>query len=333
MTQIQWTDISFNGLLTKRLDTGATGWGCRKVSPGCLNCYSERLNQKWAGNTARRGNGAPYTMASFRELEPYFDRAGLEKLRRMRKPKRIFPQDMTDGFLSIQTCRACGAVWENETEEADRCTNAECKSLEVVHFWPSDWIQEILDVYDELGRKGFIIQSLTKRPARMAKELLRWHRRHGQKIHRGFWPGFSAENQATFDERWALVQQAVRWADGVPWVSYEPALGPIDFSAAFAGPRPLGWGVCGGESGPNARAFDIGWAADFLWQFEQADVPAFMKQLGSKPMPPAATGMKRLDLRLRDKKGGDPDEWIPELRVRQFPYLPGESPQSDPCLF
>lgn len=61
-------------------------------------------------------------------------------------------------------------------------------------------------------------------------------------------------------------------------------------------------------------------------QFQNADVPIFVKQLGAKPVAEGAwRGEYREldDLRAlgnwKDKKGGNPDEWPAGLRVREYP--------------
>lgn len=162
----------------------------------------------------------------------------------------------------------------------------------------------------------------------------------------------------TGDERIPLLLQT---PTTVRFVSYEPALGPVDFSpylngmpvqtshrqeitrdmAIDAGDRslegqlysddeweqnapPLDWLIVGGESGPNARPFDVAWARSAIAQCKAAGVPVFMKQVGTKPIwtNPAATSEYDEpwgSLTLKDHKGGDPAEWPKDLRIRDFP--------------
>jgi protein gp37 len=70
--------------------------------------------------------------------------------------------------------------------------------------------------------------------------------------------------------------------------------------------------IVGGESGPQSRAFDVAWARSIVRQCQTAGVPVFVKQLGAN-----AIGTDS----LRDKKGGDPNEWAIDLRVREFPRI------------
>jgi protein gp37 len=112
----------------------------------------------------------------------------------------------------------------------------------------------------------------------------------------------------------------------------------------------LDWIVVGGESGPGARPFDLAWARSAIAQCRSASVPCFVKQLGAQPVssehaaihdrhgiaaPCLSLHEARLlapdydggrvvhpaPLRLRDRKGGDLDEWPADLRVREMPEV------------
>jgi len=101
-------------------------------------------------------------------------------------------------------------------------------------------------------------------------------------------------------------------------VSYEPALGPVDWSRWLGrqcdnGSVPgLDWIIVGGESGQpghKARSFDVAWARSTVQQCTNAGVPVFVKQLGSNSNWPD----------MFDRAGTDPAEWPDELRVQEFP--------------
>lgn len=118
----------------------------------------------------------------------------------------------------------------------------------------------------------------------------------------------------------------------------------------------LSWVIVGGESGPRARPFDVDWARSIIRQCAAARVPCFVKQLGTNvrtrnddnftieedPPDPEFPGWpghleaeNRIEsnpngyreehqgapvrVRLRDRKGGDMNEWRSDLRVREFP--------------
>lgn len=87
------------------------------------------------------------------------------------------------------------------------------------------------------------------------------------------------------------------------------------------------WIIVGGESGPGARPFDVAWARSTIAQCRAASVPVFCKQLGSAPAvsgaeaDPSHPTFKALEFGLRDRKGGDMEEWPEDLRVREFPAV------------
>jgi len=77
----------------------------------------------------------------------------------------------------------------------------------------------------------------------------------------------------------------------------------------------LDWVIVGGESGPNARPFNIKWARRTVAYCKAAGVPCFVKQLGAHAIKDAS-GMS---MHLEHSKGGDMAEWPEDLRVREMP--------------
>jgi protein gp37 len=174
-----------------------------------------------------------------------------------------------------------------------------------------------------------VFQVLTKRPQRMF-EFFKKFESHGGKPAPNIWLGVSVENQKAADERIPLLLQTPA---AVRFLSVEPMLEKIDLKSesiqdSFANkpwPQPLDWVICGGESGPKARPFNIEWARDLRNQCKEAAVPFFMKQIGSKPYwerhlvgacsPRGYQGL----FPTKDRKGGDMAEWPEDLRIREFP--------------
>ncbi len=85
-TSIQWTDVTDNIIVVK-----GGGWWCRKISPGCANCYAATLNQ----NAFYGGNKLAYSGAV---PELVLKRDILDGWARMRKSKKHFVASMTDVF-------------------------------------------------------------------------------------------------------------------------------------------------------------------------------------------------------------------------------------------
>lgn len=125
------------------------------------------------------------------------------------------------------------------------------------------------------------------------------------------------------------------------FLSIEPLIGPVDLDECWPGGMPspgrgpyvpgVDWVIVGGESGPNARPCDISWIRSIVRQCREAEVPVFVKQIGSRP-----DGLRfRMDDKGKsfceehsfshgkttpmDPKGGDPAEWPEDVRVREAP--------------
>lgn len=150
--------------------------------------------------------------------------------------------------------------------------------------------------------------------------------------------GTSVEDQAAADER---IPHLLRTPAAVRFLSCEPLLGPVDIDRAMYGDAYrygmnhfghtdgfgyealIHWVIVGGESGPGARPCDVAWIRSIKDQCQAAGVPVFVKQLGARPLVTDPPGARMAhwhdDLRLRDRKGGDPAEWPEDLRVREYP--------------
>lgn len=319
-TSIEWTDATWNCLR-----------GCSRVSEGCRNCYAEKIagrfsdqGQPYYGLAIRNGTTGAHWTGAIRFME-----SQLTLPLRWRSPKRIFVNSMSDLFH------------EKVQDE---------------------WIEKILNVILKCPQHTF--QVLTKRAARMYEWFDREWRIWGKpaKPIKNLWLGVSCEDQPTADERIPLLLQT---PGAVRWVSYEPALAPVDFtafnlkraaygdSAIFSdrhAHRPgLHWIVIGGESGPGARPFNIEWARDVIAQCKAAGVPCFVKQMGGYVLSRNDTGFEGdtphswpmdthteeetaevyqsapVRVRLKDRKGGDWNEWPEDLRVREYPKSKGEA--------
>lgn len=89
-------------------------------------------------------------------------------------------------------------------------------------------------------------------------------------------------------------------------------------------PQPLDWIIVGGESGHGARPCSIAWVRSIIEQCKAAGVPIFCKQLGASPVWEPTEFHADIEgglLNLKDKKGGDWNEWAADLRVRDFPKV------------
>ena len=219
---------------------------------------------------------------------------------------------------------------------------------DMTDIFHSDVSWEMLTkVFDAMaGLPKITFQVLTKRPGRMAyfaNEILTL----GCMVGYGswgwppnVWAGTSVESQKYAPRLDVLARVPAK----VRFVSVEPMLGPVDLRPYFfkcsgaCVPTPedpicackglaIHQIIVGGESGPGARPMDLAWARDLVAQCQHTGAACFVKQLGAKPYTreplhywngePA--GFRDDRLYLKDRKGGDPEEWPTELRVREFP--------------
>lgn len=285
--------------------------GCTKVSAGCTNCYAEALSRRNPAVLGEWGpDGARVVNADWRkpiQWDRAAERAGVRR--------RIFPS-------------LCDWL-----EDRPELISVRARLLELIRQTPNlDWLL------------------LTKRPERWARAMyevvnhlkvvptddspsINWV---AGEAPANVWFGVSCEDQANANKRLpvaAMIPAAVRW------VSYEPALGPIDFRRVRPpftvytqdndwdslvdvpmGYQGLDWIVVGGESkqgGREARPFRLEWAREAVRQGREAGVPIFVKQLGSTPVDRGATG--DVYPSYVSRAGGDMEEWPADLRVREFP--------------
>ncbi len=158
------------------------------------------------------------------------------------------------------------------------------------------WRAEAWEIIKATPRHTY--QVCTKRIERAAEYLPSdW----GSAGYPNVWLGVTGEDQKAFDEREEILSQIPA---RVHWVSIEPQLERITITTQQA--DRLDWIVIGGESGSNAREFNLRWTEDFIYRKKPV---VFIKQLGSNP----------IGLTLRNKHGANPAEWDEYLRVQEFP--------------
>lgn len=100
--------------------------------------------------------------------------------------------------------------------------------------------------------------------------------------------GFTVENEKTAAMRLPDLA-TIATAGWKTFISYEPALGLVDWGKWFAeNPGLFQWLICGGESGGHARPMNPEWARWARDTCKVSEVPFFMKQMGGKrkPFPP-----------------------------------------------
>lgn len=334
-TGIEWADYAVGSPFV--WTDKATGEGiknaCVKCSSGCANCYAETIGLRFK-------TGRAYTKAEMDRLDIHLDQGVINSILRF-KPKgpykngrgrpAVFLGDMTDLF----------GEWA-PFEMLDTVYAAIALRPDVEFLILTKRAGRMREYITEFGR-GLAI--LDKCPSSESRD---WHRLDnalnacGGEHLANIWHGVSVENQEQADAR---IPHLLACPSAVRFVSYEPALGPVDFSRHVSkftshSPTRLDWLIVGGESGPGARPFNMAWAERTVKNCAGAGVPCFVKQMGSNLLIPNDShdrwprgGDDLLcdadykpshqgelhRVRLRDRGGGDPSEWPEHLRVRQMP--------------
>ncbi len=265
-TKIEWADLTINPII-----------GCSKCSPGCANCYAEKMAIRLAGHSGKVGERYQSVVWLFPECghgwngSTVVDYSCFDHL--PKNPARIFVGSMGD-------------VFHHSVKDAT--------------------IHEIVSRAKREFRHTFLF--LTKRAERMRDVL------SGVGNVGNIWAGVTVCNQAEADEKVPILLSTPA---AKRFVSVEPMLGPVDLtqlpgdelaggntaeknaltgklfivgncgqsSQMFNGKR-LDWVICGGETGPGARSMDVEWARDLLFDCRLHGVPFFFKKMSGKAPTP-----------------------------------------------
>jgi len=287
--------------------------GCSRVSEGCRNCYGERMAARFSGPHedfcgSRECGGCPTGEETSCALRP-----------------KSYP------YMGFATMSSSGPRWTGRVELI------ESKLEEPLHWKKprmvfvnsmSDLFHLALSLTEKervfrvmLSASQHFYQILTKRAGIMAEQVpIIMNRIFGPhwRMPDHIWLGVSVEDQATADERIPLLLQMPAT---VHFVSYEPALGPVDFRRWLPLYRCSGCGeptcdceeprrkfgdgldglIAGGESGPGARPAHLDWFRSARDQCQAAGVSFFMKQITERG--------RKIPF----------DQWPEDLRIRELP--------------
>ena len=165
--------------------------------------------------------------------------------------------------------------WNREAEKEGRKHLVFCASLADVmdDEAPFNGRSALWSLIDDTPY--LIWQLLTKRPHRYERYL------PGEFRYNNVWLGATAENQEQYAARLPILLRACEKFNCLSWISYEPALGPLDLGAFPVLPR---WLILGGESGAHRRPDDLRWYRDIVsWRNEfQPHLRLFMKQMSAR---------------------------------------------------
>lgn len=326
-TGIEWSDATWNPCV-----------GCSRVSGGCTNCYpipwihnrlsnnpNAKIRMVYEGLTVRHPNGNLDWSGEVRLIPER-----LEIPLHWKKPRRIFVNSMSDLFhekltdtdiasVLVVCALACHHTYQILTkrparmrEFLNRYSLSDCMDMAVESGAPIPMGREISKSIT------LAMRSIARDPSTFPDYFPMPH----------IWFGVSVEDQKTAESRIPLLLQTPAV---VRFTSYEPALGPVDFTRlrspgvtwldCLEGREHIGLGIAsggphlnlviaGGESGNGARPAHPDWFRSARDQCQAAGVPFFFKQAGSALARQWA---------LSDGKGGKITELPLDLQVREFP--------------
>lgn len=240
-TKIEWASATWNPIT-----------GCMVKSPGCLRCYAMRLaGTRMQHHPSRAGLTRLVNGHHVWTGEVRFNEQWLDQPLRWKKPRDIFVvahgdlayEGVTDAMLDRVFAVMLLAIqhrFQILTKRPDRLVNY---LTVLADFWRSEGMSFS-------DRWGVAAADVTRSPcAAGAIEDIEFPPRN-------IWIGTSVERQQEADERRPHLEALARMGWNT-WVSYEPALGPVDWS----GWEFIRWMVSGGESdhGGDARPSHPDW--------------------------------------------------------------------------
>jgi protein gp37 len=240
-TKIEWCDHTINPIV-----------GCRKISPGCKNCYAETMARRLAKmpKTAERYaavcDEGGWTGETSLDLSCFNDLP--------RRPSAIFVCSMGDLFLA-----------------------------------PAAQVHEVVQRMRNHPQHRFLL--LTKRP-REAKAYFCSIREDHRHQHHNIWLGVSVSNQEEADEKIPILLDTPvkhRFISVEPMLG---PIGLLKLDCLRMTRDQdgdyLDWVICGAETGPRARQFDPDWAEALRDQCLEASTPTpffFKKNSPGRPTP------------------------------------------------
>lgn len=303
-TNISWCDHTFN-----------CWWGCEKVSPGCANCYADTF-AKFCGfggpngtKQAIWGKGAErrfFGDKHWNEPLEWNEEAGNNRI--MDGAVLQFVKSTDDGAVATVWISGLNLgkeklitryKWDSLPVQRARVF---CASMADVFEDRPDLDeprQRLLQLIDDTPNLDWLL--LTKRPENIRPLLERVSNgnvtdfRHMPNV----WLGTTVENQEYADQR---IPELLKIPARIHFLSVEPMLGQVNFSKILINHKLthfegvgihadamrergesmawIDWVICGGESGPKRRPFEIEWAQDVAFQTDAIGARFHMKQDG-----------------------------------------------------
>lgn len=250
-TKIEWATKVWNPVT-----------GCSKISPGCQNCYAERMAKRLAGRCGYpKDDPFGITLHKDKLSEPL----------KWRKPQMVFVcsmgdlfhEDVPDDWLD-QIFWEMGHTHQRHTfliltKRPERMRDWLLQAYRGNAPYPNIWLGVTVENQEMADKRiPMLLQApaakrfISVEPMLGPVDLNKWFYLHGPST--GFW----------YD---CLGRK--RGGGGI---------GGDAFSVVLS--KDIDWVICGGETGPKARPIHPGWVRSLRDQCKEADVPFFFKSWG-----------------------------------------------------
>lgn len=290
--------------------------GCDRVDEGCRNCFAEGIAARFSGD------GQPYHgLAEMTPSGPRWTRRVLYLPDRLlaplkwKKPRRVFVNSMSDLFHEKIPDRFIAATFAVMAATPQHTYIILTKRTDRALAW-FRWIEG----HGHINGTGVTIRQACRRyltsvgvaaaggeeKSHARAPYADAYRRKVPEDVRTEWPldnvwlVASVHDQEAAEKR---VPELIQCSAAVRGISYEPALGQVNFRkirrrgvglhgaddthGAFGSwqtddgalVRGIDWVIAGAESGSGARGADLEWFRDVRDQCRRAGVPFFLKQI------------------------------------------------------
>lgn len=266
MSKIEWTKATWNPVV-----------GCTKVSPGCANCYAERMAKRLKG----------MGQAKYQDVVDENGWTGKICIRYSPPPKAkmVFVCSMSDLFYEKADFAEISKAIVEMYLRPDQTFQILTKRVERMAEYFAllrEGKANLGNALKQIGRDWLATRLLLAKQMKMALDGSPPYR-----IAPNIWLGVTAENQEWADKRIPIFIQ-------IPakprFLSCEPLLGPLNLTgscernpaACLWHPENLNdidWVIVGCESGPRRRLCKKEWVEDIVAQCIAAGVPVFVKQV------------------------------------------------------
>lgn len=233
-SKISWTEHTWNVIT-----------GCTKISPGCKNCYAEKMFKRLVAMRSE-----DYVERKFSDVQVHSSRFNYPS--KLGKPSLIFVNSMSDLFHEKVSFDVIRNIWDVMATNPHHTYQILTKRPErMLEFCEHESSRLFAEGYEKINGWAFEIPSF-------------------------IWIGTSAETQKELDERLPLL---LRVNAKVKILSLEPLLGEIKIPIDLI--RQVGWVIIGAESigGAVGRECKLTWIKNLVDECQTFGVPVFVKQI------------------------------------------------------